>query len=233
MQRLPEVPRELFLKPFWVFCSGYVCWEVECAACSLARHRIQWGSCSLPWAELSQNGLCNAHTPRARCQLLFHQYGHTNGFPCLVFFIYFEAILTNGDISLWEAFLLSAKEKMKPTSQNSSNDLQAGCCGLQRQVFAGRQCEKEEELVCVGCIIKEVVCYFPCPTRSFRASPKFWCWHVCCPVRGYSVELCPCPDCAWNTGSGCMFRHSKSAFALSVCNLYWKTWLASKETLWK
>lgn len=148
------------------------------------------------------------------------QYGHINGFSCIVFFIYFETILTNGDVSLWETFLLSVKEKMEPTSQNSSNDLQAGCCGLRRQAFAGREGEKEEELGCVGCIIKEVVCYFPCPTRSLRASPKFWCWSVCCPVRGYSVDLCLCPDCARNTGSGCMFRHSKSAFPL--CNLYWK-----------
>lgn len=37
-----------------------------------------------------------------------------------------------------------------------------------------------------------------------------------------SVDLCPCPDCMWNTGSGCMFGHSKSAFALCLCNLCWK-----------
>lgn len=151
----------------------------------------------------------------------------------LSFFIYFETILTNGDVSLWETFLLSAKEKMEPVSQNSSNDLQGGCCRLRRQVLAGRQSEKEEELVCVGCIITEVVCYFPHPARSLRASPKFWCWRVYCPIRGYSVELSPCPDCAQNTGSGCMFRHSKSAFAFCLCNLYWKPWLAFKETLWK
>lgn len=74
------------------------------------------------------------------------QYGHKNGFPCLVFFIYFEAILTNGDVSLWEAFLLSAKEKMELTNQNSGNDLQAGCCGLQRQVFAGRGVRSKKSL---------------------------------------------------------------------------------------